>query len=122
MREERGTIAGDFTVTDSVDFLGAVARNLVVAEGGRVYLRGAVYGDVIVGFGGRVHIYGRVAGNLIVRRGGKVIHSGTLGGDAVNEGGRLYIDNTAIITGRIKTKSGETRISRLFSQTPPAKD
>ena len=119
MREERGQIAGDFTVTEPVDFWGSVARNLVVAEGGKVYLRGAVYGDVIVGFGGRCHIYGRVAGNLIVRRGGKVIHSGMLGGDAVNEGGRLIIENTATINGKIKTKSGDTKIAKLFGSGPP---
>jgi hypothetical protein len=122
MREERGTIAGDFTVTESIDFWGSVARNLVVAEGGKVYMRGAVYGDIIVGFGGRVHVYGRVAGNLIVRRGGKVIHSGILNGDAINEGGRLIIENTATINGKIKTRSGDTKISKLFSHTPPPKD
>ena len=77
---------------------------------------GAIYGSLIVEFGGRVHIFGNVTGNLTVQRGAKVIHSGVLGGDAINEGGRLFIDPTATIMGKVKTIDGETEDKR------PAKD
>ena len=56
------------------------------------------------------HIFGNITGNLKVARGSKVIHSGTLVGDATNEGGRLYVDATAKIHGKIKTLKGETKI------------
>ncbi len=122
MREERGQIAGDFTVTERMNFWGTVGGNLIVEEGGKVYLRGAVYGDVIVKYGGRCHIFGRVIGNLAGARGAKVIHSGVLGGDATNDGGRLYIENTAQINGKIKTVKGETKISALFQPAPPNRE
>ncbi|HEX8523079.1 MAG TPA: polymer-forming cytoskeletal protein [Tepidisphaeraceae bacterium] len=115
MREERGTIAGDYTVKEPLTLWGSVGGNVHVVEGGKFYLRGAVYGDVICEYGGRMHIFGRVTGSLTVQRGAKVIHSGVLGGDATNEGGRLYIENTAVITGKVKTIKGETKISKLFS-------
>ena len=119
MREERGTIAGNHTVTDSVELWGTVGGNLTIAEGGKCYLRGAVYGDILVEYGGRLHIFGRVVGSLTVKRGGKVIHSGVLGGDATNMGGRLYIENTSQIHGKIKTIKGETKIQKLLGGGPP---
>jgi len=119
MREERGTIAGDFVVNEPIELWGSVGGNVTVAEGGKLYVRGAIYGDMIIEFGGRAHIFGRVIGSLTVKRGAKVIHSGILGGDAINKGGRLYIESTATINGKVKTLKGETKISKLFSAPPP---
>ena len=65
---------------------------------------------VKVAHGGRVHIYGNVSGNLTVLEGAKVIHSGVLGGDAINEGGRMFIDGSARVLGRVRTDSGETKV------------
>jgi hypothetical protein len=75
-----------------------------------MYVRGAIYGHLKVAHGGRVHIYGNVSGNLTVLEGAKVIHSGVRGGDAINEGGRLFIDASARVLGRVKTSSGETKV------------
>jgi cytoskeletal protein CcmA (bactofilin family) len=122
MREERGTIAGNYTVNEHVTLTGSVGGTLTVGEGGKLYLRGAVYGDVICDYGGRMHIYGRVTGSLTVKRGAKVIHSGVLGGDATNEGGRLYIESTATINGKIKTIKGETKVAKLFTGETPKPD
>jgi len=119
MREERGAIAGDFTVNEPMTLWGSVGGNLVVAEGGKFYLRGAVYGDVTCEWGGRMHIFGRITGNLLVKRGAKVIHSGMIAGNATNDGGRLYVESTAIINGKVKTLRGETKISKLFGTTRP---
>ena len=119
MREERGTIAGDFVVTEALTLWGSVGGNVTVDEGGKLYLRGAVYGDLTIAYGGRCHIFGRVIGTLTVKRGGKVIHSGVLGGDAINEGGRMYIENTSVIHGKVKTIKGETKISKLLGGGPP---
>ena len=120
MKEERGTIAGDWTVTEPMTLWGTVGGNVTVAEGGKLYLRGAVYGDILVEYGGRLHIFGRVAGTLTVKRGAKVIHSGVLGGDAVNRGGRLFIETTSVINGKIKTIKGETKVSYVLGGGPPA--
>ena len=119
MLEERGTIAGNWTVTESVTLWGSVGGNVTVAEGGKLYLRGAVYGDILVQYGGRLHIFGRVVGSLTVKRGAKAIHSGVLGGDAINQGGRLYIENTSIINGKIKTIKGETKVAKLLGGGRP---
>ena len=118
MREERGTIAGDFTVAEAITLWCTVGGNVTVAEGGKLYMRGAVYGDITVEWGGRCHIFGRVAGSLTVKRGAKVIHSGVLGGNATNQGGRLYIENTSIINGKVKTIKGETKISKVLGSGP----
>ena len=59
-----------------------------------------------------MHIFGNVTGNLTVERGAKVIHSGIIGGDAINEGGRLFIDPTATVMGKVKTLGGETEDKR----------
>lgn len=114
MREERGTIAGDYVVNEALTLWGSVGGNVTVTEGGKFYLRGAVYGDIVCEYGARMHIFGRCTGSLTVKRGAKVIHSGVLGGDAINQGGRLYIESTATIAGKIKTLKGETKISKLY--------
>jgi hypothetical protein len=118
MREERGAVAGDLVVTEPLTLWGSVGGNVTVAEGGKFYMRGAIYGDLTIEFGGRCHVFGRVIGKLRVKRGGKVIHSGVLGGDAINEGGRLYIENTSIIHGKVKTVKGETKIQKLLGGGP----
>jgi len=89
----------------------ALGKSIVnVGKGAKFYLRGAIYGNLNVLPGGRVHVFGNVSGNLSVSQKTKVIYSGMLGGDAVNRGGRLYIDATAKILGRVKTLEGETTI------------
>jgi predicted acyltransferase (DUF342 family) len=110
MREERGQVAGDVLVYEEYTLWGSVGGNVRVIERGKFYLRGAVYGNVEVEYGGRCHIFGRVAGKLTIHRGAKVIHSGVLAGDAVNLGGRLYVDHAAQIHGDVITKKGETTI------------
>src|SRR5262245_11910388 len=122
MLEERGTIAGDWVVSEACTLWGSVGGSVTVAEGGKLYMRGAVYGDILVEYGGRLHIFGRVVGNLTVKRGAKVIHSGVIGGDATNQGGRLYIENTATINGKIKTLKGETKVAKLLGGGPPPRD
>ena len=119
MKEERGTIAGDWTVAEPTTLWGSVGGNVTVAEGGKLYMRGAVYGDILVEYGGRLHIFGRVVGSLTVKRGAKVIHSGVLGGDAINQGGRLFIETTSVINGKIKTIKGETKVSKVLGGGPP---
>jgi cytoskeletal protein CcmA (bactofilin family) len=111
MREERGQITGDLVVAEPFTLWGSVGGSVRVTDGGKFYLRGTVIGDLVVEAGGRVHIYGNVAGNLVVNTDAKVIHSGLIGGHATNEGGRLFIEPTAKITGRVRTRSGSTRIA-----------
>ncbi len=108
MREERGQINGNVVIDELYTLWGSIGGNVRVIEGGKFYLRGSVYGNLTVEYGGRVHIYGNVQGSLTVRRGAKVIHSGVIGGDAINLGGRLYIELTSKILGKVKTKKGET--------------
>jgi len=110
MREERGTLNGNQIVSEPLDLWGTISGDLMVVDGGKVYIRGAVYGHLKVAHGGRVHIYGNVSGNLVVLEGAKVIHSGVLGGDAINEGGRMFIDGSARVRGRVRTESGETKV------------
>jgi cytoskeletal protein CcmA (bactofilin family) len=110
MREERGRLAGNQIVAESIELWGSIAGNVTVVEGGKLYVRGAVYGDITVEDGGRVHVFGIVQGHLIVREGAKVIHSGTVGKDVINDGGRLVVDALAKVMGKIKTKSGETKL------------
>src|ERR1700710_5073 len=109
MREERGQVAGPLVVHEAYTLWGSVGGDVIVVEGGKFYMRGSIYGNLRVEYGGRVHIFGNITGDLTVARGSKVIHSGLIGGDATNEGGRLYIDATATISGKIKTLKGETK-------------
>ena len=110
MREERGLLTGNQIFSEPIDFLGSVSGDLHIVAGGKVYLRGNVYGNLTVTHGGRVHIFGQVTGDLTVKEGAKVIHSGIIGRDAINRGGRLYIEPAGKVLGKIKTKDGETQV------------
>jgi cytoskeletal protein CcmA (bactofilin family) len=110
MREERGTIAGPLVVHEAFTLWGSVGGDVIVVEGGKFYMRGSIYGNLIVEYGGRVHIFGNITGDLKLARGTKVIHSGMIVGDATNEGGRLYVDATAVIKGKTVTLKGETKV------------
>jgi cytoskeletal protein CcmA (bactofilin family) len=109
MREERGRIAGDIVVYEPFTLWGSIAGNVKVINGGKLYVRGAIYGHLDVEPGGRVHIFGNITGDLTVGLKTKVIHSGVIGGDAINRGGRLYIESMARVFGKVNTKSGETK-------------
>jgi len=122
MHEERGQIGGDLTITEAYTLWGSVGGSVTVSEGGKLYMRGAIYGNLIAEYGARIHIFGRIIGNLTVKRGAKVIHSGVLGGDAINEGGRLFIENTAVIEGKVKTIKGDTQIKKLLDGGPSARE
>lgn len=110
MREERGRIAGDMVVSEPLELWGSVGGNVTVVDGGKFYMRGAIYGDLVVQDGGRVHVFGNITGNLIVHEGAKVIHSGVVGRDAVNEGGRLVVEGASKVMGKIRTRSGDTKL------------
>lgn len=106
MREERGQVPGNIVVYEPYELWGSVGGDVKVIKGGKFYLRGTIYGNLLVEFGGRVHIFGNVIGNLTVEAGAKVIHSGVIGGDAINTGGRLYIEGAAKVRGKVKTSKG----------------
>lgn len=110
MREERGQIAGDVVVSDEMELWGNVGGNVTVANGGKFYLRGAIYGNMVVEPGGRVHIFGQIKGDVTIHKKTKLVHSGVIGGDLINEGGRLYVDRTAKVGGKVTTKSGQTKV------------
>jgi cytoskeletal protein CcmA (bactofilin family) len=118
MREERGTISGDVRVFEPFTLWGSISGNVTVIQGGKFYVRGSIYGSLTVEYGGRVHIFGNVSGKLTVMRGAKVIHSGVVGGDALNDGGRLYIESMARILGELDTINGETRDDRPQPASP----
>ncbi len=104
MREERGQIRGDVVVYEPFTLWGSIGGNVQVIDGGKFYLRGTVYGRLEVGDGGRVHVFGNVIGDLTVHQKAKVILSGQIGGDALNQGGRLFINPGGRVFGEIKTK------------------
>ena len=116
MREERGRVVGDLTVSEKFTLWGGVTGDLRVVEGGKLYLRGNVGGDLYVDFGGRVHVYGHVAGNLQLFRGAKVVLSGTVGGSAANQNARLFVDRHGRVIGKIKTlgKHAETHVEDQY--------
>jgi hypothetical protein len=122
MREERGQLPGPMVVYEPLTLWGSVGGDVSVIENGKFYLRGAIYGNLTVEKGGRVHIFGSVTGNLIVMEDAKVIVSGVVGGDAINEGGRLHIDNTAKIMGKVKTKKGDTKVQSPYGTPERVKD
>jgi len=111
MREERGQLAGDQTVQGAYTLWGSVAGDVTVVKGGKFYLRGSIYGNLIIENGGRCHIFGNLKGSMTIHAGSKVIHSGLISGDAVNRGGRLYIEDTSSVQGRVKTFDGKTTIA-----------
>lgn len=110
MRDERDNLAGDQVINEPYTLWGSIAGDVTAVKGSKFYVRGAIYGTLTVNPGGRVHIFGNVSGNLIVAEKAKVIHSGILGGDAINNGGRLYIDGTAKVLGKVRTNAGETTV------------
>jgi hypothetical protein len=110
MVEERGQISGDLDIREEYTLWGSVAGDVMVSEGGKFYLRGSIYGDLTIEFGGRAHVFGQVQGNVDVRQGAKLIISGVIGGKAVNNGGRMYIDELGIVRGKVKTIKGDTQI------------
>ena len=120
-KQERANLAGDQVFADALEFLGKVTGNVRIVDGGKVYLRGAIYGDLTVEDGARVHIYGHISGDLTVHTGAKVIHSGLIGGNAINDGGRLYVDVDGRVNGKVRTHDGETRIEKPKDTTPKAK-
>jgi cytoskeletal protein CcmA (bactofilin family) len=112
MREEAGQIVGDVTIDEPFVLWGSIAGNVRAIKGSKFYLRGVIYGNLQVEPGGRVHIFGNISGNLLVMERAKVVHSGVLAGDAVNNGGRLYIESAARVLGKVKTEAGETHVER----------
>jgi hypothetical protein len=65
-----------------------------------------------------VHVLGNVKGRLTVLAKAKVIVGGIIGGDVVNRGGRAYIEHSAKILGKVKTKEdGETTFERERSSS-----
>lgn len=111
MREERGQLNGDQVIEQPYTLWGTVNGNVTAINGSKFYARGTIYGDLTVLHGGRVHVYGSVTGTLTVKDGAKVIVSGTIGKNAVNLGGRLYIDSSANVHGDVMTEDdGETQI------------
>src|SRR4051794_35780430 len=111
MREERGQLRGNQIIEEAFTLWGTIAGDVTAINKSKFYCRGTIYGDLTVSYGGRVHVYGTVTGSLIVKDGAKVIVSGHIGDNAVNEGGRLYIDASAIVGGKvIAVDEGETQV------------
>ncbi len=106
MREERGNLAGDVTIKEPYTLWGSIAGKVTVIEGSKFYMRGAIYGDLDVEEGGRVHVLGNISGNIYVKPGSKVVMGGNVGGDVINSGGRLFVEATANVLGRIKSHEG----------------
>ena len=110
MREERGHLRGDMVIDEPYTLWGSIAGDVTAVKGSKFYCRGPIYGKLTVLHGGRVHVFGNVTGDLVVKDGAKVIHSGVVGKDALNLGGRLYIDNNATVMGNVRTEDGETQV------------
>ena len=72
MREERGHLAGDITITEPYTLWGSIAGDVSVSKGGKFYLRGAIYGNLHALPGGRIHVFGNISGNLTVAEKTKV--------------------------------------------------
>jgi cytoskeletal protein CcmA (bactofilin family) len=112
MREERGNIAGNFTIAEPYTLWGSIVGTVTAAQGSKFYLRGAIYGDLNVAPGGRVHVLGNISGNVVVSEKAKLVLGGAVGGNVTNlSGGRLFIEATAKVLGRVRTHDGgETKI------------
>jgi cytoskeletal protein CcmA (bactofilin family) len=108
MKDERGQLTGDIVVSEPYTLWGRVAGNVTVQNGGKFYLRGSIFGDLTVEPGGRVHLLGNLQGKLTVQAKAKAVVGGMVGGDVVNLGGRIYVEQTATVMGKVKTKDGET--------------
>jgi cytoskeletal protein CcmA (bactofilin family) len=116
MREERGKITGDLVIDELYTLWGMIVGNVRVVKGGKFYMRGSVYGNVTVEADGRAHLFGHVQGNLVVTRYAKVIHSGVLSGNVDNRGGRVFIELTGRVEGKIKNKKGAETIEETKLQ------
>lgn len=110
MREERGIFPGDMVIAEHFVLWGSALGNVTVVAGGKFYARGAIHGDLVAEPGARVHLYGTVSGSVTAHAETKVIISGTVGRDAVNLGGRLYVDKLGRVMGRVITKDGKTKV------------
>jgi len=111
MREERGSLAGDITITEPYTLWGSVAGTVTALNGSKFYMRGTIYGDLNVEPGGRVHVLGNITGSITVKAKAKLVMGGNVGGDVHNIGGRLYVESTAKILGRVKTSlKGDTKV------------
>lgn len=110
MQEERGHVQGDQLIEQQYTLWGSINGNVTATKGSKFYARGTIYGDLTVLYGGRVHVYGQVTGTLTVKDGAKVIVSGVVGKDAVNLGGRMYLDASAKVGGKVVTDDGETQV------------
>lgn len=109
MRDEPGHLVGDTTIDEPMVLWGSITGNVRAVAGSKFYLRGVIYGNLDVERGGRVHIFGSISGSLTVREKAKVIHSGIIAGNAINLGGRLYIETGARVLGKVKPEAGETK-------------
>jgi hypothetical protein len=118
MREERGHLRGNVVIDEPYTLWGSIAGDVTAVKGSKFYVRGMIYGSLTVLHGGRVHVYGQVTGDLTVKDGAKVIHSGVLGGNAINQGGRLYVDKISKVLGEIKTEDGQTTIESDNPERP----
>ncbi len=122
MRNEMHHLLGDATIDEPVTLWGSIAGNVRAIRGSKFYLRGVIYGNLDVERDGRVHIFGSVSGNLTVHERAKVIVTGIVAGDAINLGGRLFIESAAQILGKVKTEAGETKGESIASDVPPRAD
>ena len=112
MRDETRHLVGDATIDEHVVLWGSIKGNVRAVNGSKFYLRGVIYGNLAVERHGRVHVFGSISGNLTVHERAKVILSGIVAGDAINLGGRLFIESGAQVLGKVHTESGETKIEK----------
>lgn len=110
MREERGNLAGNILINEPYTLWGSIAGTVTALQGSKFYMRGTIYGDLDAEMGGRIHVLGNITGNVTVKPGSKVIIGGAIGGDVINFGGRLYIEATCQVLGKVKTHAGDTKI------------
>ena len=118
MREERGHLRGNLVIDEPYTLWGSIAGDVTAVKGSKFYVRGPIYGNLTVLHGGRVHVFGNVTGDLVVKDGAKVIHSGVVGGNVTNDGGRLLVEATAKVGGRIRTRAGKTKLEGKHSDNP----
>jgi cytoskeletal protein CcmA (bactofilin family) len=110
MRDERGQLIGDMTIGEPYTLWGTIGGNVTAVAGSKFYVRGSIFGNLTVDQGARVHVFGHVSGDVVVMERAKMVHSGVIGGNAINRGGRLLIDETAKVMGKVRTESGQTQI------------
>lgn len=89
--KNQGTIE-PLEITKEANFAGVVDRDIVVRDGGTLYL------------------FGTLSRDLAVQPGGKAIVFGTVMGDAWNWGGDLEIYGT--VQGRLIRQAGKTQMGR----------